>query len=193
MYASPQLPVPPLRLRHFVGWFRFTFLALTLCMYFTYTDIYSAQRAQSRVPPARRGGAPSAAISPPSACARARHLSSPVHQSPSLFISCILPPHETHVHTWAVPNNPSSARTGAPQSAAPLVNHTAPPCRGRAIPAPCCSAYHVCPLVFHSTAPRGVPASRALCVLRGSRCRFHSRFALRSRAAPGSPTLLIMV
>ena len=57
--TSPHRPAPALRLRHSVGRFRFTFPALTLCMYLTCADINSTHRARSRVPPVRRGAAPS--------------------------------------------------------------------------------------------------------------------------------------
>ena len=118
--------------RHFMGWFRFTFLALTLCMHFAYADTFPVQRARSRVPPARRGAAPSGTIMSPSACAPACHPSSPVPGSSSLFISNVLYLRETCTRTRAVPGCPSSAHTGATTPAAPVASRIAPPCRGRA-------------------------------------------------------------
>ena len=123
--TSTQHPSPALRLRHSVGWFRFTFLFLTLCMYFAYADIYPTHRARSPAAPARRGAAPSSAICRHDVCARACHPSYLIPWSPSLFISYILSLRETFTRTWTVHSCAFTARTGATQSAAPVVNHTA--------------------------------------------------------------------
>ena len=176
VYTSTQRPAPALRLRHSVGWFRFTFPSLTFCTILSHADINSTQRARSPPSPVRRGVTPSAATSPPSTRARARHPSSPVPQSPSLFISHILSPHETRAHTWTVLSCPFSAHTGAPQSAAPVVTHPAPPCRGRATLAPCCCACCVGTLALHSTVPTGSPPRRAPRGPKGLRVPFSRPF-----------------
>ena len=159
VYTSTQRPAPALRLRHSVGRFRFTFPALTLCMYLTCADINSTHRARSRVPPVRRGAAPSIAISPPSTRAPARRPSSPVPGSSLLFISNVLYLCETSTRTRTVPGCPSTARTGATPPAAPAVSRIAPPCHVRAVLALCRCACYVCPRTFHSAVSRGVPAS----------------------------------
>ena len=176
MYASPHRPAPALRLRHSVGRFRFTFPALTLCMYLTCADINSTHRARSRVPPARRGAAPSGTIMSPYAGAPARHPSSPVPGSSSLFISNVLYLRETCTRTRAVPGCPSSARTGATTPAAPVVNHHAPPCRGRPILALCRCAFYVCPHTSHSTALHSAPFSPSAARPQGLRSPFSPSF-----------------
>ena len=176
VYTSPRRPAAPVCPRHSVGRFRFTFLVLTLCMHFAYADIFPVQRARSRVPPARRGAAPSGTIMSPSACAPACHPPPPVPRSSSLFISHMLSQRETRAHTWTVPGCPSSARTGATPPAAPVASRCAPPCRARAILALCRCACYVCPHTSRSTALHSAPFSPSAARPQGLRSPFSPSF-----------------
>ena len=176
MYASPHRPAPPLRLRHSVGWFRFTFLALTLCAILSRADIYSTQRARSPALSVRRGAAPSTTIMSPSTCAPGCHPCSPVPTSPSLSISHTLPQRETRAHTWTVPGARLSARTGATQLTAPVVNH--PPRRAAVVRSSRRAAVRVMHARVHSTPHWSTvpPLLRALCAPKGLHESFSPSF-----------------
>ena len=169
-------PGGPCHSRHSVGRFRFTFLVLTLCMYLSRADTYPTRRARSPAAPARRGATRLTIIYRHTTRAPARHPPPPVPRSSSLFISHMLSQRETRAHTWTVPGCPSSARTGATTPAAPVVNHHAPPCRGRPILALCRCACYVCPHTSHSTALHSAPFSPSAARPQGLRSPFSPSF-----------------